>query len=354
MLLQVSVKFDPISLLSLPLPVKKERRIDVFLVRSDVSRPPKQYKVTAPKSGHMGDLCKALSEMVSAADGEEPLDPKSLVVTDVYNHRFHKIYTSDEALSHILDRDDIFIYEVAKPADDDDDDDFAAVPVYMRERKNSSAFSPSNLFGQPMLLAVPKKSQIDYEGLYNLVLTRLSRIAQAPPPNSDVQWWKKAKRRGGGNNQQENAVNGVRGGGDGESGDSTPASEEAAPVAEDAADGNAVASPMVTDENTNGEVDNRRNDDDDDNDDDEEEEEDEEDEGRGPPKLFALNFVNSYGNAQLEPLSNDGRPVGVTGKKYLSLDWHPRAKEMFYDEKEAERFDTDAVSVNTTVHNLIC
>lgn len=32
---QVSVTFDPFCYLSLPLPVKKERNLDIFLVRSD-------------------------------------------------------------------------------------------------------------------------------------------------------------------------------------------------------------------------------------------------------------------------------------------------------------------------------
>ena len=43
-------------------------------------------------------------------------------------------------------------------------------------------------------------------------------------------------------------------------------------------------------------------------------EEEEEDDGRGPPKLFVMNFVNSYGNAQLEQIENNGEPITITGK----------------------------------------
>lgn len=32
-----------------------------------------------------------------------------MIVTDVYNHKFHKIYGPDEGLNHILERDDIFM-----------------------------------------------------------------------------------------------------------------------------------------------------------------------------------------------------------------------------------------------------
>ena len=40
--------------------------------------------------------------------------------------------------------------------------------------------------------------------------------------------------------------------------------------------------------------------------------EDEEDQQKGPPKLFIMNLVNSYGNAQLEQLENDGQPLQIT------------------------------------------
>lgn len=123
---KVSVTFDPFCHLSLPLPVKKERKIEVsfcnficgmsttfdddlfrtlikvFLVYEDRAKPPKQYKVTVAKSGSMKDLCVALEQMCGISHDK-------MVVTDVYNHRFHKIYGPDESLTHILDRDDIFM-----------------------------------------------------------------------------------------------------------------------------------------------------------------------------------------------------------------------------------------------------
>ena len=72
------------------------------MVYADPSKCPKQYKVTVPKNGCMRDLCAALSQMSF-------VDKDKMIVTDVYNHRFHKIYPPEEGLSHILDRDDIFV-----------------------------------------------------------------------------------------------------------------------------------------------------------------------------------------------------------------------------------------------------
>ena len=210
---KVSVTFDPFCYLSLPLPVRKERRIDVFLVYNDVRAPPRQFKVTVAKNGCMADLCKALASLSG-------IDAARMVVTDVYNHRFHKIYAPDEALSHILDRDDIFVYEV--PTSRADDPEWTLVPVYLREVKSSLTYSPSNLFGQPVLLGVPRKTAVDYEALYALAMARLARIVREPPTPAQAQdgtwqnqWWKKptksSRRKQQQKQQQGTMVNGTRG-----------------------------------------------------------------------------------------------------------------------------------------------
>ena len=67
-----------------------------------------------------------------------------------------------------------------------------------------------------------------------------------------------------------------------------------------------------------------------------------EDEEEGPVRLFTLHLVNSYGNAQIEPLSGEGEEtIKLTIKNYLSLDWQPRAKQKFFNEKAAEDFTQD-------------
>ena len=70
-------------------------------------------------------------------------------------------------------------------------------------------------------------------------------------------------------------------------------------------------------------------------------EDEEEDDKRGPPKLFTMNLVNSYGNAQIESFANDGAPLKMTQKSFVSLDWSARAKDLFYNEKAAEEFAQD-------------
>ena len=72
------------------------------LVLADSNKCPIHYKVTVSKVGNMSDLCTSLSNL-SGVNGSK------MVVTDVYNHRFHKIYTPDEALEQIIERDHIVV-----------------------------------------------------------------------------------------------------------------------------------------------------------------------------------------------------------------------------------------------------
>uniref|UniRef100_A0AAQ6ANQ5 ubiquitinyl hydrolase 1 n=1 Tax=Amphiprion ocellaris TaxID=80972 RepID=A0AAQ6ANQ5_AMPOC len=99
---KVSVTFDPFCYLSVPLPVSKERVMEVFFVSLDPYAKPVQHRVVVPKAGKVSDLCTALSEMTN-------VPPTRMVVADVFNHRFYKIYNTEESLSCILDRDDIFV-----------------------------------------------------------------------------------------------------------------------------------------------------------------------------------------------------------------------------------------------------
>ncbi|MEE6480703.1 hypothetical protein FKM82_012651 [Ascaphus truei] len=112
---KISVTFDPFCYLTLPLPMKKERNLEVYLVRMDPLSKPMQYKVIVPKIGNIMDLCTALSSLSDIA-------PEKMVVTDIYNHRFHRIFAMDENLSSIMDRDDIYVRYVKTPSDSEENE----------------------------------------------------------------------------------------------------------------------------------------------------------------------------------------------------------------------------------------
>ncbi|XP_042337838.1 ubiquitin carboxyl-terminal hydrolase 11-like, partial [Plectropomus leopardus] len=167
---KVSVTFDPFCYLSVPLPVSKERVMEVFFVSLDPHAKPAQHRVVVPKAGKVSDLCSALSEMTN-------IPPAQMVVADVFNHRFYKIYNADESLSCILDRDDIFVYELSVLEEQQEEQVLLA--LYLRERSHYRDYGSggssygTSLFGHPLLLSVPRSS-CSREALYNLFLQRLA------------------------------------------------------------------------------------------------------------------------------------------------------------------------------------
>uniref|UniRef100_H2MX15 Ubiquitin carboxyl-terminal hydrolase n=1 Tax=Oryzias latipes TaxID=8090 RepID=H2MX15_ORYLA len=160
---KVSVTFDPFCYLSVPLPVSKERVMEVFFVFLDPHAKPVQHRVVVPKAGKVSDLCAALSDMTSVA-------PTQMVVADVFNHRFYKIYNADESLSLMRGSSSTSREQVL-------------LALYLRERSHyrdygsgSSSYGTS-LFGHPLLLNVPQSS-CSREELYSLFLQRLASSAE--------------------------------------------------------------------------------------------------------------------------------------------------------------------------------
>uniref|UniRef100_A0A8C6KEV2 Ubiquitin carboxyl-terminal hydrolase n=1 Tax=Nothobranchius furzeri TaxID=105023 RepID=A0A8C6KEV2_NOTFU len=161
---KVSVTFDPFCYLTLPLPMKKERTLEVYLVRLDPLAKPTQYKLTVPKVGYISDLCTSLSSL-----SEVPAE--KMIVTDIYNHRFHRIFATNENLSSIMERDDIYVFEVA--VNRMEDTDHVVIPVHLREKYKQSGYNHTStpLFGLPFLIAVPRS--LSEDKLYNMLLLRL-------------------------------------------------------------------------------------------------------------------------------------------------------------------------------------
>ncbi|KAM4893875.1 ubiquitin carboxyl-terminal hydrolase 4 isoform 1-T1 [Sylvia borin] len=169
---KVSVTFDPFCYLTLPLPLRRDRVMEVTLVYADPQRRPVQYRVVVPMMGAISDLCESLSRLSG-------VPAENMVVTDVYNHRFHKIFQMDEGLNHIMPKDDIFVYEVCKPSEDGSE--YVTLSIYFREKtvRQSSNTSGTVLFGQPLLISVPKhKLTVDH--LYSVVLEQISRCVKLP------------------------------------------------------------------------------------------------------------------------------------------------------------------------------
>ncbi|ESO84311.1 hypothetical protein LOTGIDRAFT_132462 [Lottia gigantea] len=283
---KISVTFDPFCYLSLPLPIKKERLMNVTWVPLTPDEKPQAIKVTVPKTGCVGDLRKALSKIVDTPH-------EMMVVTDVYNHRFHKIFKEEDGLSHILERDVIYVYETS--VKNTEDPNVVILPIYFREKGRAK---PTNnyggrdqLFGSPLLL--PVKGKVTYDMLYDLLLVQMGRYIRLP--ESKEEWWKDEDKE----DMEEDGEEGKNGGNNN------------------------------TDKHINGGTE-------DEDDDDVDEDKKKDEKPVKPKRLFTFTAVNSYGSSELDQkFQDDGRPLKVTPRTYIAVDWHSAAKEKFYDENKA-------------------
>ncbi|XP_045242207.1 ubiquitin carboxyl-terminal hydrolase 4 isoform X2 [Macaca fascicularis] len=295
---KVSVTFDPFCYLTLPLPLKKDRVMEVFLVPADPHCRPTQYRVTVPLMGAVSDLCEALSRLCGIA-------AENMVVADVYNHRFHKIFQMDEGLNHIMPRDDIFVYQVCSTSVDGSE--CVTLPVYFRERKSrpSSTTSGSALYGQPLLLSVPKH-KLTLESLYQAVCDRISRYVKQPLPDDF-----------GSSPLEPGTCNGSRNSCEGEDEEEMEHQEEGKEQlseTEGSGEDELGNDPTKT---TQKKI-----------------------KGQPCPKrLFTFSLVNSYGTADINSLATDGKLLKLNSRSTLAIDWDSETRSLYYDEQESEAYE---------------
>ncbi|XP_034514203.1 ubiquitin carboxyl-terminal hydrolase 4 isoform X4 [Ailuropoda melanoleuca] len=295
---KVSVTFDPFCYLTLPLPLKKDRVMEVFLVPADPRCRPTQYRVVVPLMGAVSDLCEALSRLSGVA-------AENMVVTDVYNHRFHKIFQMDEGLNHIMPRDDIFVYEVCGTSADGSE--CVTLPVYFRERKSrpSNTSSGAVLYGQPLLVSVAKH-KLTLESLYQAVCERISRYIKQPLPEES-----------GSSSSEPGACNGSRGNYEGEDEEEMEHQEEGRELLSETEGSGEDEVGGDHGETTQKKV-----------------------KGQPCPKrLFTFSLVNSYGTADINSLATDGKLLKLNSRSTLAIDWDSETRSLYYDEQESEAYE---------------
>uniref|UniRef100_A0A673LYB9 Ubiquitin carboxyl-terminal hydrolase n=1 Tax=Sinocyclocheilus rhinocerous TaxID=307959 RepID=A0A673LYB9_9TELE len=252
---KVSVTFDPFCYLSVPLPVSKERVMEVFYVSLDPTAKPTQ-----------------------------------MAVADVFNHRFYRIYQTDEFLSCILDRDDIFVYQLSSGCVDQDGEE-VVMAIYMRERSHyrdygsgSNSYGTS-LFGHPLLMSVPR-AQCTREDLYQLLLKRL-----ATDTNSQ----------------------------DATDGDQSAGAEPSGKEEEDEDEDEEEEEPASCAQ-ANKRLPGRRH-----------------YTERRKKALFTMQAVNSNGTTERGMGEADGS-FSFSSQPYIAIDWDPDMKKKYYNENEAEKY----------------
>uniref|UniRef100_A0A8C6XGC6 Ubiquitin carboxyl-terminal hydrolase n=1 Tax=Naja naja TaxID=35670 RepID=A0A8C6XGC6_NAJNA len=303
---KISVTFDPFCYLTLPLPLKKDRSMEVFLVFADPQRKPMQFRIVVPMMGGISDLCDALSKISG-------IPAENMVVTEVYNHRFQKIFQMDEGLTHIMPKDNIFVYEVCKPTEGSAE--YVTLSVYFREKKarQSSATPGTVLYGQPLLIAVPKhKLTIDY--LYNIILERIGRYVKINLKEEYSDMRLDSDTCNGFTNISEGNVEEME----------HQDSEENKQKIPDAG-----ASQS--------------------------EERDEQVEGKRHQKkqLFSFSFVNSYGTSEISCLTTEGNILKLSSYATVAIDWDSDTRKLLFDEHEAQYVQSQKKKTSVALRECI-
>uniref|UniRef100_A0A8C9E9J6 Ubiquitin carboxyl-terminal hydrolase n=1 Tax=Phocoena sinus TaxID=42100 RepID=A0A8C9E9J6_PHOSS len=291
----VSVTFDPFCYLSVPLPMTHKRVMEVFFVSMDPRRKPEQHRLVVPKKGKISDLCVALAKHTGVS-------PERMMVADVFSHRFYKIYQLEESLSSILDRDDIFIYEVSgRAAIGENSREDVVLPIYLRERTPARDYNNSYyglmLFGHPLLVSVPR-DRLSWDALYHILLYRLSRYVTRPSSDDEDD---------GDEKDLEDKDNLPKPGHVAGGSSQDPGTEQAGPSS-----GVAGGSRAPVD-NSPGP-------------------------SHWPQRarrkhLFTLQTVNSNGTSDRSTFNED-----THAQPYIAIDWEPEMKKRYYDEVEAEGY----------------
>ncbi|XP_058047153.1 ubiquitin carboxyl-terminal hydrolase 15 isoform X2 [Ahaetulla prasina] len=319
---KISVTFDPFCYLTLPLPMKKERSLEVYLVRLDPLSKPMQYKVVVPKIGNIQDLCIALSTLSGVAADK-------MIVTDIYNHRFHRIFAMDENLTSIMERDDIYVFEIAINRTEDTEQ--VVIPVCLREKFRHSGYSHhsgSTHFGQPFLIAVPRNNTEDK--LYNLLLLRMCRYVKTSAETEDTEASLQCCKD---NSINGNGPNGIHEEGspsemetdeqdDESSQDQELPSENENSQSEDSVGGdNDSENGLCTEDSCKDQLIGHKK------------------------RLFTFQF-NSLGNTDINYVKDDTRHIRFDDRQlrldersFLALDWDPEFKKRYFDENAAEDFE---------------
>ncbi|KAK9497948.1 hypothetical protein O3M35_003843 [Rhynocoris fuscipes] len=165
---RVSVTFDPFCYLSLPLPLKKDRILNVRYIPFDGNKRESNFRVSVPRKGIIRDLCQELSARVACK-------PDQLLVAEIAHCHFHKFYFNEDSLDNIDEKDIIFVYQLPVIPTSLDEEEDIIVPVCFWEKvKPIDKFAQNHLFGVPFLVALPRRS-ISIAEMHNILKEKMKR-----------------------------------------------------------------------------------------------------------------------------------------------------------------------------------
>ncbi|XP_054279860.1 ubiquitin carboxyl-terminal hydrolase 15-like [Macrosteles quadrilineatus] len=165
---KVSIKFDTFSTLSLPLPLRCDRKMLVRYVPYDQSLSVRDVMFVVPKKGTVRDVANELSKITN-------IRPELMVIAEVSKCHFHKFFAMDDPVESIDDREKIFMYNLPEHLGQGVDTKLTVLPIVLWEvHDNRNVHFLNSLFGTPFLIRLPP-GVMSYKTLYDLICGQLIR-----------------------------------------------------------------------------------------------------------------------------------------------------------------------------------
>ncbi|KAF8906237.1 hypothetical protein CPB84DRAFT_1844494 [Gymnopilus junonius] len=176
---KVSITFDPFMYLTLPLPVQKKWKHNIYYIPWDLEKPHVKVPVEINRDSSFKDLRAILGRWMGAP-------PENLLTLEIFNHRFYKNLNDNLPVGDMSDGDTIVCFELPCNARQNraykkNPNDPFIVPVYLSDAKPAfrSTYASSRpspiLFGYPMVVAIDREQATDKNTMYEFVATRLQR-----------------------------------------------------------------------------------------------------------------------------------------------------------------------------------
>lgn len=194
---RVSVTFDPFMYLSVPLPSEKYKTLTINYCAWDSKIQPTTYGLKVLKNGSVKNLKQALAKEVNVPASE-------LHVSDVWKHKQHKEFTSNDDITDIRDNDEVWAYHVpqavipTKTKDEDQKTQQQQEPepgynpptkpvtcelVMQYDDPSSYSYNKTKAVGIPLFVSLPKTGLTTKE-VYEIVASRVDSFI-VPEANSE-------------------------------------------------------------------------------------------------------------------------------------------------------------------------
>ncbi|KAJ2390312.1 hypothetical protein GGI23_005649, partial [Coemansia sp. RSA 2559] len=173
----VSVTFDPFMYLTLPLPVQRQKWLEVMFISANSQFYPLQMHLLVRNEDFIKQLRQLVGHLVQC-------DPNNLLVCEILTTRIYSVYEDTDSLGEIGDSHVVHIYELGVDATKATDSP-SSTPLPVLQLLCSKASTPSpyggsrytygpDIVSKPLLLTLPT-SELALGELYYQITLALSR-----------------------------------------------------------------------------------------------------------------------------------------------------------------------------------